>query len=451
MAIQIAPNPNSGSIDVGDGGYNDQIFVNNGTIKIGNEILFSNNAKILNHGLLYNLSGGNLWNSGTLHINIQGLLSNLGSLKSYDNSFLTVDKGGNVKNSGEVVSGGTIRNSGRIENSLHGAINNEGELTNDLNGVINNKGSVVNNGYVHNETRAIFKNNGFTNYGKLINKQGGIFECGSMFNTNGVGSVVNDGEMTIKVSMENWGDFDNTGEFSNSGSISNGNTSSLENSGSLINSSGSIISLDPGAIMRNEANGAIINNGKILSSGKIVNDGLIDNTNGLIKGVVEGGGRIVGPKLTGSGKISGNYVNYGIISPGNSAGGKLFDGTLTHQDKGLTSIELGGDSDASRDRVKSEYDFIDITGDLIINGGLLEVSLINDFKLNQNQEFIITKLDGELKGHYDGLQEGASVGQFESIHGFSIDLHISYMAGDGNDIGLYTEPFTNPEMIFGYS
>ena len=110
-------------------------------------------------------------------------------------------------------------------------------------------------------------------------------------------------------------------------------------------------------------------------------------------------------------------------------------------------IELGGESDKNRNRTDTEYDFIDVTGDLIIDGGSLETSLIEGFKLERDQEFLIAKIDGKLIGHYEGLEEGDSVGMFESIYGHRIDLHISYAAGDGNDIKLYTEP-ENPAIIF---
>ncbi len=103
-------------------------------------------------------------------------------------------------------------------------------------------------------------------------------------------------------------------------------------------------------------------------------------------------------------------------------------------------IELGGESDKNRHRTDTEHDFIDVTGDLIIDGGSLETSLIEGFKLERDQEFLIAKIDSKLIGHYEGLEEGDSVGMFESIYGHRIDLHISYATGDGNDIKLYTEP-----------
>jgi hypothetical protein len=222
------------------------------------------------------------------------------------------------------------------------------------------------------------------------------------------------------------------------------------NSGSVNNYSE--ILLRDGSALTNY--GYIFNTGFITFTGarysasELCNTGTIDNSHG---GKLE-----LSPytKVVGNGKIipDANGLDLpGIVAPGTSAGGMLIDGDLRLSESSTKQIELAGDNDFNRDRFNTEHDFLDVTGDLIINGGSLEVSLINDFKLKQNQEFIIAKLDGELIGHYDGLEEGATVGQFESIYGFSIDLHISYMAGGGNDISLYTKPLTNPEMIFGFS
>lgn len=132
---------------------------------------------------------------------------------------------------------------------------------------------------------------------------------------------------------------------------------------------------------------------------------------------------------------SANYT------PGSSAGGININGSLIFSEDSSKIIELGGDLDGGRDPSDTEYDYIDVTGDLIINGGTLEVSLINCFQLELDQEFIIAKVDGELTGQYDGLKEGSKVGMFDSVYGsnFEMPLFITYAGGDGNDIALYTQ------------
>ncbi len=181
----------------------------------------------------------------------------------------------------------------------------------------------------------------------------------------------------------------------------------------------------------------IHNYGKIKNNGTLNLEGTINN----VYGELSNNGTI-----SGNGEIKGDLSNAGLITAGNSAGGFLVDGSLAHHDGGRIMIELGGESDQNRHRFNTEHDFIDVTGDFIIDGGRLETSLIDGFKLEKGQEFIIAQIDGTVFGHYEGLEEGDLVGMFESIYGHKIGLLISYTAGDGNDISLYTDP-ANPAMI----
>ena len=76
------------------------------------------------------------------------------------------------------------------------------------------------------------------------------------------------------------------------------------------------------------------------------------------------------------------------------------------------------------------------------------MSLIDDFKIERGQQFIISDVGGDLSDEFKNLGEGSSVGLFDSMYSEPIDLFISYQAGDGNDICLYTMPLTNADMIF---
>ena len=49
--------------------------------------------------------------------------------------------------------------------------------------------------------------------------------------------------------------------------------------------------------------------------------------------------------------------------------------------------------------------------------------------------FNFLRVGGTLSGQYDGLGEGDLVGNFGSE-----DLYITYTAGSGNDVALYTVP-----------
>ena len=313
-----------------------------------------------------------------------------------------------------------------FSNNASGDLNNLGTLTNGLGGKFGNDvdGSIANYGHIENDS--FFENAGFlANFGGIRN-QASLLNPGTLIST---GFIINSvhGYFSNEVKIDNFGALENE----MGGVIANGLDGKIENHKTIFN--------------RKDAR--LVNMGVLInqSDGHIQNDGMID-TSGNEQGA---NGFVNNGTITGTGVINGSWIDHGHIKPGNSAGGNRINGSLL-KDGGSIQFELGGDSDANRNRLGSEHDFVDITGDLIIHGGKLDVSLIENFKVQQNQEFIITKLDGKLTGHYDGLEEGASVGQFESIHGFKIDLHISYAAGDGNDISLYTQPFTNPEMIFGY-
>ena len=103
---------------------------------------------------------------------------------------------------------------------------------------------------------------------------------------------------------------------------------------------------------------------------------------------------------------------------------------------------------ADGDRTATEHDWIEITGDLEL-AGKLDVSLIDGFKLPAGDSFVIVKVDGDLSGEYDGLNEGDSVGRFKSDNGGTVELFVTYQGGDGNDIELYTKSFlgVRPESL----
>ena len=79
-----------------------------------------------------------------------------------------------------------------------------------------------------------------------------------------------------------------------------------------------------------------------------------------------------------------------------------------------------------------EYDKLLIAGNFLLDGSL-DVSLLDDFTLDFNQEFLIADITGSRTGLFNGLSEGDQVGNYGGI-----DLFISYGAGNGNDISLFT-------------
>ncbi|MBX3419114.1 MAG: autotransporter-associated beta strand repeat-containing protein [Pirellulaceae bacterium] len=140
-----------------------------------------------------------------------------------------------------------------------------------------------------------------------------------------------------------------------------------------------------------------------------------------------------GSTLSGSGGIvQADVYNQGTLSPGSSAGILTIDGFYFQESAGVLKIELGGLV------AGSGYDQLIITNNAILEGAL-EVSLINSFQLDENQWFDIVDVGGNLTGNFLGLGEGALVGNFGGH-----DLFVTYQAGDGNSIALYTSAIPEP-------
>lgn len=121
----------------------------------------------------------------------------------------------------------------------------------------------------------------------------------------------------------------------------------------------------------------------------------------------------------------GTLQAFGDLRPGNSPASVQFGGNLELGTSTTTFIELGGDQ-------IGDFDQLLIQGDLNLSGAL-EVSLIDDFRLGAQQEFLIADVVGLRNGFFNGFGEGDRVGNFGGF-----DLFISYRAGTGNDISLFT-------------
>ncbi|KZR67931.1 calcium-binding protein [Prochlorococcus sp. MIT 1303] len=264
-----------------------------------------------------------------------------------------------------------------------------------------------------------FQNNGtldisgILNNGGILRNNGGSLGIshGSSLSNNDGGKLINDG------SLVNYGNLLN-----NQGGMLTHSSGTIENNGILSNSG--VFNINTGCNLDNLTN--YLTNER---TGTITNDGHITTlwfvfTNyGLIQG---------------TGHTGGDIVNHGTINGGKSVGGYLIDGNLYQRDGSLKLIELGGTYHGDGDRTATEHDWIEITGNLEL-AGKLDVSLIDGFKLSGGDSFVITKVDGDLSGQYDGLDEGDSVGRFKSDNGGTLDLFVTYQGGDGNDIELYTK------------
>ena len=88
-------------------------------------------------------------------------------------------------------------------------------------------------------------------------------------------------------------------------------------------------------------------------------------------------------------------------------------------------IELGG-------TLAGDFDQLSVSGDVDLTSGTLDVSLIDGFGLSHGQSFLFLLIGGSLQGGFSSLGEGGLVGNYGA------DLYITYQAGDGNDIALFT-------------
>ena len=182
--------------------------------------------------------------------------------------------------------------------------------------------------------------------------------------------------------------------------------------------------------------GELTNTGTLTNAGTLTNDGILNTSSGTFinNGTINGGGTILG-HINDSGTLSP-----GTLSPGTSADIVTIDGNWI-KTGGSKEVDLGGLFSGGSDKSRTEFDWVDVTGNVEL-AGLLDVQLIDGFNLFRGMSFDILRVGGTLTGQYDGLGEGALVGNFGGE-----DLFITYTAGDGNDVSLYTNPVPEPTTL----
>lgn len=177
----------------------------------------------------------------------------------------------------------------------------------------------------------------------------------------------------------------------------------------------------------NEAGGTFLTAGGGTSTfyGNVVHNGTEIRT-------AEGSYTVFLGDYSGAGAFTGEgTVQFeGTVNIGNSPAVVSAEGGVFFTDTSTAVIEIEGLLDG-------EFDKFLIGGDLDIEGDL-DVQLINFFELGLNQSFLFADVEGNRTGIFTGLGEGALVGNYNSV-----DLFITYAAGDGNDLALYTVPEPN--------
>ncbi|MES9970944.1 MAG: VPLPA-CTERM sorting domain-containing protein, partial [Candidatus Thiodiazotropha sp.] len=130
--------------------------------------------------------------------------------------------------------------------------------------------------------------------------------------------------------------------------------------------------------------------------------------------------------------FTGDFVHdLGVYAPGASPAISSLTGDYTMLGSSILEVEIGGTN-------SGEFDQLFVTGDVVLDSGELLVSIIDDFTLSQGQTYDFLIADGSVTGTFLNYVEGSLIGNF------GVDLFITYQAGDGNDIALYTSPVPLP-------
>ena len=429
-------NESTGTIN-NDGKYSDDLVSGEAAV-MENYGTFNNNSggNLVSHGTFLNEGGSTLNNRGTLnsrYLRNNGTLTNYGTWTTPWNWITTTNYGtitnyghlDNYNTGAHLTNYATLNNSASLTNGFNSqddrdnkvytgqTLTNEtgGTLTNNDSGTIDNYAHILNNGWlVNNGLVSMWSDSWLTNNGTLINNGGaGMGRCFE--------GLVNSGKIY------------NYGTLTNNGCIS---TVTLDNkSGGTLTNNGHLFLPDTG--FSTLTNNGILDNA---SGGTLKNYGTIDTTNGTFTN---------NGTLSGTGTIKGSYTDHGITKPGNSAGVMTIDGDY-FKVEGSKEIELGGLFDGGGDNALAEFDRIDVTGNVEL-AGLLHVELIDGFKLHRGNVFEFLRVGGTLSGQYDGLGEGALVGNFGGQH-----LFITYGGmGDGGGVALYTNAVPEPTTVLIWS
>ena len=169
-------------------------------------------------------------------------------------------------------------------------------------------------------------------------------------------------------------------------------------------------------------------NGQIVTSGNSTTTFYDDVVhNGLEIRTGEGSNTVFFGSVSGAGNYTGTGTVFfeGDLRPGNSPDVVSFEGNVTIGSTASTLLEIAGQQ-------LGEFDRLEIAGDLDLSGEL-QVWLSGGFELTPNQQFEVLDVAGLREGTFANFGEGDLVGTFGGQ-----ELFITYSAGDGNDVALFT-------------
>ncbi|MDB2526422.1 PEP-CTERM sorting domain-containing protein, partial [Mariniblastus sp.] len=374
---------------------------------------------------------GSQWNN-TSDLIIGGVISSAGG-----------DATLNIADDGLVTVGETTRIWAGSNVNLTGGRFEFGTTTMEEFGIINGvsgsmAGDVIHSGYTDVATLTPFQNPGVDLTEVRVSNSGTLYGNGSLGtalwnNADGeVETVVGERMRFTGVGSTNAGEINNFGgqirfdqDLTNqSGGLMGGRGQFFSNGGwtndGVIAMSGGFA--DVHGDLSNTADGIIAVGGG--STTTFYDDVTMDAANLNVEIASDSYGVFFGSYNGGSDGL-GTVQAFGDLRPGNSPAVVSFGGDLEMGVNTATYIELGG-------LLGGEFDQLQIAGDFLLDGSL-DVSLIDNFSLGFQQEFLIADIMGSRTGLFDGLSEGDLIGNYGGT-----DLFISYRAGNGNDISFFT-------------
>ncbi len=173
-----------------------------------------------------------------------------------------------------------------------------------------------------------------------------------------------------------------------------------------------------------------------LFSGAVVNTPLVDV---MSTGRLAGGGFGFGAV----GQLNADVLNAGTLAPGRSnyfaagtAGPYLINGDYEQTATGKFEVHLDG-------ATSNHFDNVTITGNATLAGTLLasvasgSPFFPTEFELDRGMEFLIMSITGTRTGTFDALPQNSLVLNDPAS---GLDVFIDYLAGNGNDVRLFTLP-----------
>ncbi|QQE12601.1 autotransporter-associated beta strand repeat-containing protein [Planctomycetota bacterium] len=378
-------------------------------------------------------TSGNVWVNSTLSVIDSGSQLSVSTLTVDATGTLIIDDGSTVEVADETILSRTIK-----QTSDESSISIDGGVfrTNKLNTSTTYMSPIIS--ISGDDALTVGINNGSSTFDGAIRdvagKSGTLTKEGSgtFFltneNTYTGGTIINGGTLQLgsDTSSSGWSG-SIKGDVINNATLAFNRSNDLTYAG-VISGTGQVIQQGTGSLTLTGAN--------TYGGGTKVTDGTLIVSNTI--GSATGSGEVAvfdGGTLGGNGMIASKvFINDGgTLAPGESAGHLTVNDVVFGMGSTF-EVELGG-LEAS-----TEYDVLSVLGYAILdNGPLLEVSLIDGFELDFGQHFEIVNVGDRLIGGFNSLVEGARVSSFNDI-----DLFITYQAGDGNDIALYTTAIPEP-------